>query len=226
MELEEPFKQDRKGLWYLDSRDIKTNRKRFTEINKNNDKRAVFYTINGMDDYIIKDSTEYPYFFNRIRNLKLLKNLVEKQKELPKVDFPFAYYKDYGVLRGIVMKYYQDAESLNNLIKLYSFHEFQDFYHHDNNEIDNIIDLFLEILELISNMYDKGIFYMDIRPGNFVIYNNSVKVIDFEPGFVYFRDCGSWNYYQMLISYATLVETVLCKFGFKNVLFNSGEDFF
>ena len=34
------------------------------------------------------------------------------------------------------------------------------------------------------------------------------------------------NYYQMLISYATLVETVLCKFGFKNVLFNSGEDFF
>ena len=85
--------------------------------------------------------------------------------------------------------------------------------------------LLLDILDLISKMYDKGIYYLDIHSGNFLLYNNDVKVIDFEPGHVYFRD-REWNLKIMLNNYAILVERIRKRFGFKEIFFHSGIDFY
>lgn len=225
MENELPFRHDRKGLKYLDSRDIKTDEIIIKQMSGSYRDRAHFFAIDGNDDYIIKDCTMYPLILNRPRNLKLLKQLVEKQEEIKNVDFPIAYYKSFNILKGIVIPYYKDSASLREIISLHPFEDLPNYYNHDSNEIDNLISLLLEILELISNMYDHKVYYLDIHTGNFLLYNNSVKVIDFEPGHVFFRD-RKWNLKLILSNYAMLVEKIRRMYKFKEIFFHSGVDFY
>ena len=74
-------------------------------------------------------------------------------------------------------------------------------------------------------MYQKGVYYVDINSSNFVVYNNVVKVIDFEPEHVFFSDRSKWYFTRILKNYELLVDSVRKRFGFKPVLFNSGDDF-
>lgn len=225
MNYQEPFRKDRNGLYYLDSRDIKIEELYVKQMSGSYQDRAHFFAIKGIDDYIIKDSTMYPYFFNRPRNLKLLKRLVDKQSEFDNIDFPIAYYKSFNILKGIVIPYYKDSASISELIYLHTFDELKNFYNHESDEIDNLISLLLDILELLSSMYDKGIYYIDVHSGNFLIYNNSVKVVDFEPGHVYFTD-KEWHLRLILYNYALLVDKIRRKYGFKDIFFRSGMDFY
>lgn len=220
MELKEPFKLDKKGLVYLDSHDIKINNLCFKEIKKSYSEKRQFFKIDGIDDYIIKDSTSSPLLFNVSKNKKLLENLVNKQKDIPDVDFPIGYYQDNGKMKGIIIPYYEDSLSLRKMIYLYNFEELKNYYNHDCNDIDNLINLFIRILELISKMYNNGVMYLDIHSGNFVFKDNDVKVIDFDPGFVYFKDKDNDHYERILMNYATLVETICRRLKFKPILFN------
>lgn len=225
IELDKPFKLDKKGLWYLDSKSVDIDELYVKQMSGSPRDRAHFFSIKGMDNYIIKDSTMQPLTFNRYRNLKLLKQLSEKQEKVNNVDFPVAYYKSFNILRGIVIPYYKDAVALSEIINLHPFSELKYFYNHDSNDIDNLVSLLLEILELISNMYNNGVYYLDIHSGNFLVYNNSVKVIDFEPGHIYFRD-KEWNLRLILTNYAMLVEKIRRMYQFKDVFFHSGVDFY
>ena len=233
MELDKPFKQDKNGLWYVDFKDINTQVIHFPEIGKCNAKKATFYKVEGMDNIIIKDTTEYPYFLNRHKHLKLLSELVKRQSRITDVDYPFAYCKDYGILRGIVELFYLDSISINDIIysikyknNLSQLEVIKNYYNHENDNIDNIIVLLLNILELISKMHNNGVYYTDIRAGNFLLYNNEVKVIDFEPDYVRFKDRNGMYLDKILFNYASLVETILRRCGFEDVFFNAGEDFY
>ena len=226
MNNELPFRIDRRGLKYLDSRDIKTHELYVKQMSGSYRDRAHFFAIDGINDYIIKDCTMYPLFFNRYRNLKLLKDLTDKQKEITNVDFPIAYYKSYERLKGIIIPYYQDATSLKELLYLHTFTDLSNYYHHDSNEIDNLISLLLDILELISSMYNKGVYYIDIHSGNFLFYNNSVKVVDFEPGHVYFSDSSKCYLEIIMKRYESLVEKIRKRFGFKETFYYAGNSFY
>ena len=231
MEHQLPFKLDKKGIWYLDSSDIITKEIVFPRYNNRPyerpyENRTHFYTIDGIDDYIIKDCTMYPLLFNRSRNLKLLQELVKRQKDFSNIDFPVAYYKGHEMLKGIVIPYYKDSVSLNELIYFKGFNKLKEYYNHDNNEINNVVNLLLDILKLIITMYKKGIYYVDINSSNFLVYNNIIKVIDFEPDHVFFSDRNNWHLNRILKNYELLVYNVINKFNFKPVLFHSGDDFY
>lgn len=225
MELKEPFKMDNRGLVYLDSRDIKIDNLYFGEIKKSYTPKRQFFKIEGINDYVIKDSTMDPLLFNVSKNKKLLENLVNKQKDIPEVDFPIGYYRDNGKMKGIIIPYYEDALSLRKMIYLHAFEELREYYNHDCDDIDNLINLLVRILELISIMYDKGVIYLDIHSGNFVFKDNDVKVIDFDPGFVFFKDKDHDYYEKILDHYATLVETICRRLKFKPISFDSGFTF-
>ena len=199
-ELSPPFRKDHNNLWYINAHDVKTSEIIFHDLVKSYGERRHFYKIDGIDNYVIKDSTMYPLTFNRIKNLSLLKNLSCRQEEFTNIDFPVAYYQSFKMLKGIIIPYYEDSISLRKLIYLHS----------------NLITLLLEILELIVSMYDKNICYLDIHSGNFLLYNNSVKVIDFEPGYVYFQKKDKY-YNRMAKNYAMLVERICHRFGFKEI---------
>ena len=215
-ELSPPFRKDHNNLWYINAHDVKTSEIIFHDLVKSYGERRHFYKIDGIDNYVIKDSTMYPLTFNRIKNLSLLKNLSCRQEEFTNIDFPVAYYQSFKMLKGIIIPYYEDSISLRKLIYLQSFDDLNTYYHQASNEMDNLITLLLEILELIVSMYDKNICYLDIHSGNFLLYNNSVKVIDFEPGYVYFQKKDKY-YYRMAKNYAMLVERICHRFGFKEI---------
>ena len=225
MEIKEPFKVDKKGLVYLDSRDIKIDKLCFQEIKKSYYKKRDFYTIDGIDNYIIKDSTMEPLVFNVVRNKKLLENLVSKQEKIPEVEFPIGYYKNLGSMKGFIIPYYKDSISLRKIMYLHEFSDLTKFYNHSSDEVDNLICLLLNILELISKMYNNGVTYMDVHGGNFVFKDNEIKVIDFDPGYVFFDEKDKKHFTLMLNNYLTLVEKVCRKLGFKDILLNNCETF-
>ena len=223
MNINDLLKVDRSGLSYLDANDIKIEPFRFVEIGKKVEDKRTFYKVEGINDYIIKDTTMIPFLFNRSVNRNLLRKLVNKQKELPEIGFPIGYYSCHGKMNGTIIPYYPESLSIRKFIYLYDFENLKEYYNHDSDDIDNLIRLLLEILEIVRKMKDKQVYYTDINTGNFVIHNNEVKVIDFDPGYVLFEnnDCCE----RILKNYAILVERVCHKLGFENVFFNNGETF-
>ena len=225
MERKLPFKLDKAGIWYIDFLDITIDEIFFDKINSSYRDYTHFFKIEEINDYIIKECRKNSSFFDRYRELKLLKQLIKKQEKLLNIDFPVAYYKRNNRLEGIVIPYYKNAVSLKELLHLHTFEDLHVFYNHANNEIDNLISLLLDILKLISIMYDNGIYYLDIHSGNFLVYNNCVKIIDFEPGRIYFKK-SNLNTRLILNNYALLVDKISRMYGFKEIFFRSGIDFY
>ena len=229
MEIKDLLKLDKKGIPYLDSKDVTIEEiafKRYARPYQRTQYEKEFFKIEGIDDYIIKDTTLYPLFFNHNSNLKLIGKLIEKQELIEEVDFPIAYFKGLFGIRGAVIPYYEDGKSIRELMNIYRFEELKKFYNHESNDIDNLISMFLDILYLLIIMYNKGVCYTDANTGNFVVYKNIMKVLDFEPRDIYFSDKYRRYLKYALSKYASLINIVCWKYFAKKVNFVSGEDFY
>ena len=224
MELKEPFKIDKNGLYYIDSKDVKIEKFNFNEIVKSYGQRRDFYHIEGVSDYIIKDTSKLPLLFNTYRNKKMLENFQKKEGMVENIDFPVGYFLEEKGIKTIV-PIYDGAVSIHELIKLYQFDDLKKYYQHDDNDVNNLISLCLDILDLVEIMYNADIVYRDISAGNFVVYNNTTKVIDFEPGYVIFTKKKDKYYEILLHNYAVLVDYIWHKYGFKEVYYNPGKSF-
>ena len=223
-EFKEPFKKDKKGIWYVNGKDVLLKPFKFTEISKAYVSNRQFYFIDGVNDYVVKDTTLTPLLFNRTKTFHLLKQFMEKD-EIENVDYPIGYCKQNGALLGTIVPYYKDSISIKKIIYLYTLADLAKYYHHDNNEITNLISLLLDILNLISTMYDNNIIYVDIHSGNFLIYENSIKVIDFEPGYVHFSDNSGKYFNRIINNYKMLVETICRKLKLENYSVNKANTF-
>ena len=225
MDIKKLLKYDDIGIPYIDYHDINIEKFKFQELKKSYEEKRTFYTIEGTNDYIIKDTTMVPLLFNRTINLKLLGNLIDRQILFTDIDFPIGYYRKHGRMYGTIIRNYHDAPSIRKLIYINKLEELKEFYNHNSDTVDNVICLLVDILEKLHMMQSKGIYYTDVNTGNFVVYNNEVKVIDFDPGFVFFKDQNCLHYDRILKNYANLVDLVLRQYGFKNILFNEEETF-
>lgn len=224
MELGEPFKKDKDGLYYIDSKDVEIEKFDFQEIVRPYAKQRDFYHIKGISDYVIKDTSDSPEGFNTYRNKKLLKNCMKKRDSIPEVDFPVAYFKEEDKIKQIV-PYYEDAISLRKLTSLYQFEELTNYYQHCDDENKNLVSLCLDVLNIIEKLYNQDVVYTDIGGGNFVIYNNSIKIVDFDPRFVHFTKFKKSYYELLLFHYTVLVDAIWRKFGFKDIRHHTGLDF-
>ena len=74
------------------------------------------------------------------------------------------------------MKYYNGYLTFSNFLK--------------NYELDNPFDYFLKVIDIIKELVDNKIFYIDIHDNNFLInpVNNDVKIVDFDESFLSFSD--------------------------------------
>lgn len=225
LHLGKPFKEDNKGLFYIDSKDVEIKEFNFNEVTNNYRKRRVFYHIEGVDDYVIKDISMFPVYFNEYRNKKMLKNLQINQDKFNDIDFPVAYFIDKKKVVGTVVPYYKGSESLKVLSNVYKLEKLKEFYNHSDGEVSNLIEMCLEVLELIKHMYDENIIYTDINAGNFIVYNNTIKVVDFEPSYVHFKKNKN-NYLSLLLSnYNLLVNYIWKHYGFRDMPYNPGNNF-
>ncbi len=225
IKLNEPFQLDSNNLWYLDMTNVNLTPVIF-EKEQGRYPKSSFWKIDNMEDYLIKNIKSSYLFFNQVRTKKYLKLLQDKQDVLSNIDFPVGYSIDNNKLKGFIIPYYSNAISLENFINQYSYSDITKFYQHDGIIEQNIIAICLDILELIRNMYDKGILYFDIHSGNFLLYNNEIKIIDFDPRYMLFNSKKDENLRIMLSNYVVFVRSFLRKLGYKDVLLNYGEDFY
>lgn len=225
MELREPFRKDKNGLWYIEAKDVILRDLNIKQVLSKDHRPAHFLSIDGVDKYIVKDCSIYGIRFNKYSNLRLLKRLTSKQPFVTDTDFPIGYCLDDSCFKGLIIPYYEISKSIKELLKEYTFADLIDYYYRSDNEIVNLICLFLDMLKKLENMYNQGIYYLDVKPSNFLICNNEVKIIDFEPSRVLFRNKEE-NLKYLLYNYVVTINEIIREYHFKEIYLHAGWDFY
>ena len=205
---------DHDNIWFLDKE--KTNIKQITFEYNDFIPRSKFYKIEGNDNYIIKVYNEF-IFFEEARIKRMLKKFYEVSDKIPNIDFPIAYYQENGKVKGLVIPYYDNSVSLRELLKSDNVEKFMTLYRHGSNIKENIFKLYLEILELFKEMFQEGLSYLDIHGGNFLLYHNQLKIIDFEPKYLKYNK-SRINEYHILERYFQLISKINFCFKIENNL--------
>ena len=119
--------------------------------------------------------------FNGYNDDKMIQNLQEKQSKIKLTKFPMGVVTLNGNIIGQEIPYY------SNYITLFDY-----FKNHARLDYFKIYTL---ILQIIKEMYDEQILYLDIHPRNFMINekNFDIKIIDFDESYVKFEN---YNFYQ------------------------------
>ena len=138
----------------------------------------------------------------------MLENFRIAQKNIKDIDFPIGYYKEDNYIRGQIIKYYENSPSLFHLIKEKDINIFDKYYYHDDDVIRNLYMILLDILSLLEELFENGVYYTDIHSGNFVINNNKIKLIDFDYNYIHFNKCINtklldillWNYSRLFLN--------------------------
>lgn len=208
---------DKDGLLYLKDDNVK--KRNFLCLDKRAEltryDKCLFYSLDSTDDYIIKYYTYYltSKDINAIK--EMLSILVSKQENIKLTDFPIGYLVYLQNLSGLIIKYYKDGVSLDNIFISGNMGKLSEYYHHDDNNLHNVFLLFYDILNLIYELMENSIFYNDINPGNIVITNEQARLIDFDHRYVTFKrtdnqikrvmtrfhDFVSWTLGQLYLHY-------------------------
>ena len=215
------IKEDRHGLLYINSKDLDIKENSINH-DFNNTNGYYFISIPSTDEYIIKYSKEV----SKENSLLLKRMLCEFNKirlKIDDIDFPIGYYIDDNIIKGIVIYYYKHAISLKDFSEKYDIEDLTKFYYYDDNVFHNLTLLYDEILLKHEKMFDEKIYYLDVNSGNFVLYQNKVKVIDFEPNLMIF---GKDNYYyrRVLGCFKMMINIINCSLGYEDVMINNSEN--
>ena len=183
------MQMDKKGLLFIRDDNILREQQMMIDRRKNLENRYYqngFYKIPSTDDYIIKYS--YTCFTRKeIKAIKyMLETLISKQSEISEVDFPIGYFAYRKTLTGLIVRYYKNGQACDNIFETHEIEYLGKYYYHDEDNIRNLFILFDELLNIIYKMFENGIYYSDTNPGNIIIDDNALKLIDFDYRYVFF----------------------------------------
>ena len=188
------LKSDKDGLLYTD--DVSNLCNRMLLLDNRTDKHEFyasnFYSIKYTDDYIIKRPITLLNRKEREIYKDMLINLIAKQRFIVRTDFPIGYYMERKKLEGLIIKYYKNGKSLDRILNENDIEILKDYYLHDEDSIHNVFLLIEDVIDILYEMFENGVFYLDIVSNNIVLVDNDVKVIDFQPGTVKFFDKDKW----------------------------------
>ncbi len=149
----------------------------------------------------------------------MLKEINKIRNNINEIDFPIGYYLEDDLYKGLIIYYYKNSISLRDIALKGDFHDLTKYYYYDDNPYRNLILLYLEILSLIEKMLDEKMYYLDIHSGNFMLFNNQVKIIDFEPNQIVFgSDIDSYYYRRIIACIKVLINYTNNSFGFNNCI--------
>ena len=200
-------KIDKLGILYIDDLPVKE-RIEYCSIPFCN--KALFYKINSTNEYIIKHHLDHLNKRNILKMLLMFYNI--GGNNLNNIDFPIGYYKENKKIQGLIIPNYPYAPSIRDVVENDNISK---YYYHCDNDKDNVLYLLSEIFKILKDLYDYGIIYTDINPGNFLIYNNEVKIIDFEPKYLFKREKDKDNFYlkMLLFNYKSLINYICRRRG-------------
>lgn len=205
---------DDNGLLYIDNYSLKNM--------INYGKRGVynqsfFFKINSTDEYIIK------YYQKKLNKKEVLTMLLKfynvKGNNISNIDFPIGYYMDNNQIKGLIIPNYQHAISIKEALLN---NNLNDYYNKSDNLKDNLSKLLYDIFKILENLYNQGIIYTDVNSGNFLLNNNEVKIIDFDPKYIFYQDQDKFYLDKMLFNYRMLYNLINKKYNIN--LMNNKED--
>ncbi len=211
---------DKNNIWYLDGNFItKELAYKYEE-----EPRNLLFNVNELDDILIKQKNCFVPFYQK-KIIRFLNNIYKVSDKLPFIDFPLGYYKENGKIKGIVIYKYENALSLKKFNNSYGLESLKKYYYHDDDEIHNLILLYLNILIIIEKMYDEGVIYYDIHRGNFLFYQNEIKLVDFEFKYVKFDKKTPKSYNEIINRYCQMINSFSSRLLLKNYFVLPGHTF-
>ena len=124
------------------------------------------------EDYayrIYRDFEKYKY--RRHYDDKLISFLQSKQHLVKNVDFPVGVVTVENEVIGQIIYLYKNSQTIFSYLNSIK----------GNNKFEKVYyDLLLKVLNILKLLYENDIFYVDIHPNNFLIVDESIKIIDFE----------------------------------------------
>lgn len=124
---------------------------------------------------IYRDFASYKYVHHD--DAKLIKELLERGKNVLLTDFPMGVITIEDYVVGQAIPFYEDYDTLAKVVI------------NKKDEL-SIMKYYLEIMKILKELYNNSIIYADVRSRNFMInrVNNLVKLIDFESQYISFDD--------------------------------------
>lgn len=135
------------------------------------------------------------YNFNGEKDEVLINELQKRQNLIKLSKFPTGVVTKDGNIIGQEIPYFQNNI---NLMELFKFH--------NNYDVFNI---YLQVLDILKEMYDNGILYFDNHAKNFMIDPNNtetVNIIDFEHQYVKFDEWSKYDLNTLFDNYANMIN--------------------
>ncbi len=179
------MKIDNLGIPYFNESD-KGNELFFYSIRTSNKKatKSKFYELLALKEYLIKYSQ---INLNKEEYLTMLSIFKGMQSKITLTDFPIGYYEEQGSLKGTIIPYYKNSISLLEITENKTLKDLKKYYHHDNDKLHNLYLLLNDILNILEELQDNSIGYVDSNPTNFLIKENQIKLIDFDPKYLLYE---------------------------------------
>ena len=185
------MKIDNHGLYYFNELDKGKKLVFPTTINSKKNTKVSFYELLTLKNYIIKCSNKE---LNHEEYFKMLNIFKDIQNKITLSDLPIGYYQEKGILRGTVIPYYKNSTSLMDISQSKNINKLTSYYHHDDDNLHNLYLLLNDILNILEELQSNNVNYIDSNPSNFLIKDNEVKLIDFDPKYLkYGQDKKSIN---------------------------------
>ena len=126
--------------------------------------------------YRISKSFQDPTYSSK-KDLEMVALLQSKQSNIKLSEFPTGIVTMNGRVIGQEIPYYKNSQNL------YDFAS-------KENEYIKPTTIYIQILNILKELYENGIYYKDVHSGNFCILDSNieneklVKIIDFDPNYI------------------------------------------
>lgn len=144
---------------------------------------------------IFKEFADYKYLYST--DDRLVSRLQEKQKDIKLTDFPTGIVSIENYVIGQEIPFYEDYKTFANLVL--------------NNQFKELpVGIYIDILKILKELADNGIYYSDVHAKNFMINLETLKVklIDFETRFISIDDDKKFLYKNMIINLKKMITKI------------------
>ena len=144
---------------------------------------------------IYKEFADYKYLYST--DDKLVSKLQEKQKDIKLTEFPTGIVSIENYVIGQEIPFYEDYKTFASLLL--------------NKQLTELpINVYMDILKILKELADNGIYYSDVHAKNFMINLESLttKLIDFETRFVSIDNEKKFLYKNMIINLKHMITKI------------------